>query len=237
MAHTRIGKWDIEEPGYLPEVRAALRRALEDTSLREAAEPRLRGEIAINYKSSRHSDEAFLGNRKYPVLPFLTSTGRVFWLGIEIRLAQVVTDYDFHSASLVLFVAPEGSSTHQAILRAEWERGSSPPGPHAQPHWHIYQTAAEHIERIQHWILDESGPHAAGADWVPIAPERVASAEQQQVRRLHLAMSARWHLPGSDRHYEEPTPAKLGSWIAGALDYTRGQLQFLSDLLPRPAGL
>ena len=220
----RIDALEIEEPEVLRETVRALRNVLNDPSIDYRGEALARQRLRFVFPSRNAQASAAVGNRLYPVAPFLEVEGRVYWVGAEIELRPERGEYEFHSVSLVLFLRRGQQEEMEAVLRAEWEQISERPVPNGQPHWHVYLTTAEQAQHVRYILMDDLGFHELD-EAHPIPPEQVASEEQQALRRFHFAMAARWHSAGVELHYEEPDPQKISAWIQGCLNYTRAQLQ------------
>lgn len=241
---SKFGDLVLDEPEEVDQVRQAIQEVLRQPllSLQEEALPR--GELAYVLNgpgAAIASDE-----RHHPVVPFLTTEVWVYWIGLQLKFESVRTRAAFLSASLVVLEGPTASGKKEPLLRAEWERfREGQPGPHAQPHWHVYRSALETPSRLQAFSLEpeierlslEEGKMDE-ANRAHLPSPRAEALEGMP--RFHMAMTARWHFAStSDEplHYEPPDAEKLGQWVRRCIAYTRDQLVYVSGKLPAGAPL
>lgn len=136
---------------------------------------------------------------QYIVLPFLQPNGPWYWLGVSLSYVLQLGILSLYSVSLVLFRGLS-ESEKEAFLRAEWDNFPTP-GPHAQPHWHVYRSPATDL----------------------------LTSEDDALRYLHLAMAARWHREdaGEEPHQCDLTSQAVAIWIDGCLRYIRDELLYI----------
>jgi hypothetical protein len=183
--------------------------------------------------------------RLHPVVPFFTTEAWVYWIGLQLKFESVRGRADFLSASLVVLEGPTASGKKEPLLRAEWERfRAEQPGPHAQPHWHVYHSALETPQQLQALSLEPEIERLSltgetyEVDGVRLSDSRAEALEGMP--RFHLAMTARWCLATTSTenlHYEPPDAEKLGQWMRRCVTYTRDQLAYISGKLPTGAPL
>jgi hypothetical protein len=167
------------------------------------------------------------------VLPFLEAQGLRYWIGVQLKFIASRGDSDFLSASIVIFQGALANAAKNRVLRAEWERSrASRPGPHAQPHWHVYMSVPGSSRPEPVTTLE-----LAGDDGIVGGESRRGAhvAREMAMTRFHLAMAARWHIAGleaEDAIYQAPTDDNVAEWIGNCVEYTRRQLSYVSDKSP-----
>ncbi len=169
--------------------------------------------------------------RPYPVVLFLASGSRTYWLAVSLEFEYHLGAACLTSVSLVVFEGRATDESKTPLIRAEWacgEQGAQ--GAHAQPHWHVYPgqlpvtvqpTGAdfEAAPRVQQFQLPATDPGSDTA--VPSGWERGD--------RFHFAMASRWHSEGRASHKVSlPDETALLEWLEGCLAYTRAELLFIA---------
>jgi len=229
---SKFGDLVLDEPEEVDQVRRAIQEILEKPGLSLQEEVLARGELGYVLNgpgAATASDE-----RRHPVVPFLSTEVWVYWLGLQLKFESARTRADFLSASLIVLEGPTASGKKEPLLRAEWERlREGQPGPHAQPHWHVYRSALETPVRLQGLSLEPQIEQLALKGTTEEANFRAEALEGMP--RFHLAMTARWHLAstlGEALHYEAPDAEKLGQWVRKCIAYIRDQLVYITAKLP-----
>jgi hypothetical protein len=233
----KVGDIEIVEPSELRLVQAALRSALGHTGIALAGE--WLGRRGLRFRMVAPGASQAVADIPYNVVELVVENDRVYWAGAELQFRWENADLRFHSMSLLFFSGVLNQEPKAPVIRAEWECAPDPPGPHAQPHWHVYLATVATPPRFVHHFWDPSGnvigrvmDEAARPDEEDEA--RVASQDQGALMRFHLAMGARWHAAHAardDRHYEGPTGEGVARWIEGCVAYTRTQLQYVAKKL------
>lgn len=229
MAAIKIGELEVILPSEVKSVQTAYEQVLAvRRPLGPVGEAFARRGIRVHFRGDVESRRASLERRSYTLHRLLKIDSYSYWVACEIELHSVLSEHRFSGVSLVVVLERERDSW-EPVLRAEWERSrQDTPGQHAQPHWHVYSTTAEHQARRQLVAIEGSELVPVTEEFTPIDSDDVASGEQQATLNLHLAMAARWHLHGAaSPQYEAPDETKVGAWVRGCLEYTRGQLTYL----------
>jgi hypothetical protein len=199
-----------------------LRGLLSDPGLVFRGEGLSKGRPGEIYLSSGSATLGF-ATQSYPVVRLLPKEAHTFWLALALK-----TVYDRHlrltSASIILFEGLASNPTKTPLLRAEWHEWQTP-GPHAQPHWHVYSSAlGESLSDVPGAFFVESLVAEFGAE-----PRLKAPSQNIDISPFHYAMSATWHVEhGTCQERLRATSALLG-WIRGCIDYTRGQLDYVTS--------
>lgn len=174
--------------------------------------------------TSNNASQAELGDRAYYVIPFWRVGHRYYWLAASVDLAFQEKCY-LMSVSLVVFEGEATDNIKTPILRAEWDaiqespqraKQRSTPVVHAQPHWHVYPTAAgtaEYAERAE--------PKFEADIQVFSFPQR------HRAKQFHFAMASQWHTNGMDSHALDLEVDSLLRWLEGCLTYIRSQLTYV----------
>jgi hypothetical protein len=235
-----IGEWKFDEPAEVALSLQAMQQVLPRERLGFREEALSRRELRFVLVGSNAT--AALAEREYPVLPFLTARNQQFWIGVQLKFVSPLGEAEFLSASLIVFHGHLTRESKEKLLRAEWERArDDSPHRHAQPHWHVYRSALDGMARVrrpspgegelegqrQISLVDAMEP---AEDSAPLWDE---AEDMTAMNRFHLAMAAGWHLEGPAMHYEVPTPEGIGRWLLNCASYTRQQLAYMAEKLPR----
>lgn len=232
MPRVKIAGQDFDVPDEVTYVEQAMKRALADPTIRARGQGLARQRMRLLYlPTGSQGREGEAGNRRYSVALLAEVVGRRYWIGCEVELDSRLGEYEFHSVSLVVFI--ERADSMEPLLRAEWEQApGETPGPHAQPHWHVYITTLDHHQRVRYVLVAEEGVAEEIDEFEPVDASEVGSVEHESVGRFHLAMAAKWHTKGAHAQYEAPDALKVGAWIEGCIGYIRGQLTYIGTFLP-----
>lgn len=176
--------------------------------------------------------------RPYTVVPFVTLPEHLFWLAVWIEFIFEAGAYRLIGINLVFFEGGAYDEKKNPLLRAEWAFvHDAVREPHAQPHWHVYNTALGTVFGDQRRPQFE--PENTIQDFEPAESlltdfetdktvEEASSAWGWDAKAgFHYAMAARWHLEGDDAHQTNIEPDILANWIQGCLLYTQQQIMFL----------
>ena len=158
----------------------------------------------------------------YTVIPFLTSETGLYWITVTIEFEYEKGTAYLMDVSIIVFKGRFTDDNKTALLRAEWDCFRKiPPPPHAQPHWHVYQSQFQ--TPIPSFIYpqepDEFVPEDEKKD-EPIQDDLELPQEGwTRGEKFHFAMSARWHTNGEDAHQENLQHEWLLNWLNGCIKY------------------
>jgi len=232
MARIRIGDSMVELPSDVDAVQRVFARQTVQGHCRASGTSLANGAVRIQFTTPSEQRCHEEGNRVYAVHPFTQAQDRLYWIGLEIILKPHLGAHIFDSIGVVVFF--QRGTALEPVLRAEWDKYDEGQGRHAQPHWHVYMTAAEHQTRTRFMAFENDQWRPYGEDdWMAIDRGAVASDEQRAIAKFHFAMASTWHTGGANAHYEAPDEQKIERWLSGCLTYVREQLTYVVHGLPR----
>jgi hypothetical protein len=232
MKRLSIAGERIALPKEVAPVLKAYSAAIQEPKLLPKGEFLARRKVRVWFALPEQRDRTTVGSRDYVLHKLIVVGDQTYWVGCELELTPSLGDYEFASIGLIVLVSTVDGAK-QPILRAEWERDPHhPPGRHAQPHWHVYMSSADHYARTRLMTHENGEWTSCDEGFLSIDPGDVASTEQRAIGRFHLAMAARWHLAEADPHYQTPDEEGLGRWVKGCLEYVREQLTIIATKRP-----
>jgi hypothetical protein len=228
-----ISEERFKENWLLANCRVALAKEFVDSSISwEGLSAALDGGPGARFMARSHQlPETAEARETYPILKLAEWKGRSYWVAIVLTFRWKLGELALQNIGILLFRGAGLAGTREIVLRAEWDRDAKhSAGQHAQPHWHVYGSRLTPFETHHYLVLDETEGLTEIGSEVFNAVETIDRDED--LRRFHLAMCARWHLDEKELHYEAPEDAKVERWLRNCVRYIREQLEYLSEESP-----
>ncbi|MBX2978444.1 MAG: hypothetical protein KF905_04040 [Flavobacteriales bacterium] len=151
----------------------------------------------------------------YAALPFPVSDLKLFWLAatLEFKTNRNIVTPD--SATMIIFTGEAYNSDKQPLLRAEWESNAA--SPHAQPHWHVYNSRVGSIAKESE--LFDTAPAFDPS-------ESITTSINDYVPKFHFAMCASWSSNNSNCVQAIQDEQCVADWLSHTLRYIQGQLVY-----------
>ena len=207
------------------------RRVLEKVLKRKAGLAFSSNELARNrelYVLSGRGATPAEAERSYNVVPFSKQRDLWFWLAVSLIFEFCQGRYFLMNISLIIFRGLASDVRKSVLLRAEWdapEEGDQ--ALHAQPHWHIYQSAVDaKAGGGQVSFRPMADITEVKSDTEP-SYERGDNSLWNEADKFHFAMASRWHLDTSASHQEKIQLDGVLKWIEGCLGYVKREIHTL----------
>ena len=192
-----------------------VKAGIQDATLTKTYGPR--NEVALVLRGS--GGEAVGGNQI--ALPFVIGQRDTYWISAKLVLEPYQDKYALKSISISVFKgAPRTEKS--SILRAEWDCPVSITNLHAQPHWHAYPpTPLDVALETQNYEVLKEKPAIFE---LPEENQTSPIAYPDPFKKIHLAMSATWHLTQrTEDRVKLTSEAEVFAWIENCTKYLKQQ--------------